>query len=221
MAPNHPSNTPSVAQIVRAPDRPAFQHITRLFLAGTTPVKHDEDSQQVVDWRTLVCKAVCDLPVTIFDPLRPDWDSSWVEDMDCPNFHQQVDWELSMQEQSSLIAFFFDTGRDGHISLMELGLCAGRGSQQQAIVGCPPGYVKRGNVQVVCARYGIHLVDSAEALAEAVRDAVLTSEEDLKFKKTGTGPEGKRSAPRLVGSAAYKNGQQGERKRKKTEGKGR
>ncbi|KJR80277.1 uncharacterized protein SPSK_05624 [Sporothrix schenckii 1099-18] len=159
----------SVAQVVQAPDRPALQHITRLFLAGTTPVKSlgHGNPNPVVDWRRLVCSAVGNLPVTVFDPLRPDWDASWTEDANFSLFRQQVDWELEMQEQSTLIAFFFDPARDGSVSLLELGLCAGRAAS--AIVGCPPGYTKRGNVQMVCARYGIPLVDSAEALADAVR----------------------------------------------------
>lgn len=172
-------STTAVAQIVCAPDRPALQHATRLFLAGTTPVKDKDGTTPVVDWRHVVRTATHDLPVTVFDPLRADWDASWVEDPAFPPFRQQVDWELEMQEQASLLAFFFDPGREGSVSLLELGLCAGRGTAQ-AIVGCPAGYVKRGNVQMVCARYGILLVDSAEALAAEVRAALIKSEQASK-----------------------------------------
>lgn len=172
MAPAFSGGT--VAQIVCAPDRPEFHHVTRLFLAGTTP-PDDGTGKPPVDWRQSVRAAVSDMPVTVFDPLRPDWDDTWTEDPDFHPFRQQVDWELEMQEQATLIAFFFDPGREGHISLMELGLCASRKGTQQAIVGCPPGYKKRGNVQMVCARHGILLVDSAEALAEALAEAVRAS----------------------------------------------
>jgi hypothetical protein len=76
-----PSNfaNATVAQVACAPDRPPFQHMTRLFLGGTTPAKSDDDdsdsSKPVVDWRKAIRAAVSDLPVTVVDPLRPDWDS--------------------------------------------------------------------------------------------------------------------------------------------------
>lgn len=75
-----------------------------------------------------------------------------------------------MQETATLIAFYFDRDKPGTVSLLELGLCAGRSAT--TIVACPAGYSKRGNVQVVCARYSIQLVDSVEALAQAVKQAI-------------------------------------------------
>lgn len=157
---------PTVAQIVCAPQRPPLVHATKLFLAGTTPVQGSK-----VDWRQVVRDAVLDLPVTVLDPLRPDWDSSWKEDPSFLPFRQQVEWELEMQEQATLIAFYFDPAKEGMVSLLELGLCAGRAAVK-AVVVCPPGYVKHGNVLVTCARYHIPVVETAEALAEVVKKAV-------------------------------------------------
>ena len=72
-----------------------------------------------------------------------------------------------MQGKADLIAMFFDPESKAPVSLLELGLAAGEG-KGRVIVGCPEGYWKRGNVQVVCRRFGIELVGSLEELRDAV-----------------------------------------------------
>jgi hypothetical protein len=39
----------------------------------------------------------------------------------------------------------------------------------KAVVCCPEGFYKRGNVQMVCLRYGIDLLDSLDELEGKVR----------------------------------------------------
>lgn len=51
---------------------------------------------------------------------------------------------------------------------MELGLCAGRSGKRKSVVVCPDGYWKKGNVQVVCQRLEIVLVDDVEELTMVV-----------------------------------------------------
>ncbi len=60
----------------------------------------------------------------------------------------------------------FDPATKAPVTLIELGLFAASG---KVIVCCPPGYWRRGNVQVVCARYGVPLVDTLTDLVTAVR----------------------------------------------------
>lgn len=52
------------------------------------------------------------------------------------------------------------------MSLLELGLCAR--VPGKAIVVCPEGYWKRGNVQIVCERFGVEMVDGVEGLKAAI-----------------------------------------------------
>jgi hypothetical protein len=52
------------------------------------------------------------------------------------------------------------------ITLLEFGLHARGG---RLVVGCPPGFWRRGNVEVVCARYGIQLLPTFEEFVTAVR----------------------------------------------------
>ncbi|KAH8752051.1 hypothetical protein F5883DRAFT_527723 [Diaporthe sp. PMI_573] len=101
---------------------------------------------------------------TIFDPFQPRWDSTWKEDVDRdPRFAAQVDWELTAQDKATAVAVFFHADSKAPVSLLELGLCARSG---KAVVGCEPGYWKRGNVQAVCRRYGVPLADSLDGLAD-------------------------------------------------------
>jgi hypothetical protein len=52
------------------------------------------------------------------------------------------------------------------VSLLELGLCAR--VPGKAVVFCPKGYWKRGNVQIVCNKFGLELVENHDGLKEAI-----------------------------------------------------
>jgi Nucleoside 2-deoxyribosyltransferase like len=105
------------------------------------------------------------LPITILNPRRADWDSSWVEDISNPPFREQVEWELNALAAADIIAMYFDNDTKAPISLMELGLHVKSGKM---IVCCPQGYWKRGNVQIVCARFGVRVVETLGELVEGV-----------------------------------------------------
>ncbi|KAK3303699.1 uncharacterized protein B0T15DRAFT_540999 [Chaetomium strumarium] len=147
------------AQVIHAPSRPVITGRRSVFLAGTTSRTAGSD------WRETLADAMSHLPVTIFNPLRPDWDSSWREDPTFTPFREQVIWELDMQEQADLIVVYFGPATDAPVSLLELGLCARAG---KAIVSCHPKYRKRGNVQIVCQRFGIQFLDDEKDFGSAV-----------------------------------------------------
>ncbi|KAM7208341.1 hypothetical protein V8F20_001319 [Naviculisporaceae sp. PSN 640] len=144
------------AQIVLAPSRPDITGRKSVFLAGTTSGN---------DWRGNVVRALSHLPVTVYNPLRTDWDSSWREDPSFKPFREQVDWELEMQEKADVIVIYFGAGTDAPISLLELGLCARSG---KAIVAFDPKYRKRGNVLLVAERFGLKALEGGDRLAEEV-----------------------------------------------------
>ncbi|KAM7196933.1 hypothetical protein V8F33_005815 [Rhypophila sp. PSN 637] len=144
------------AQIVLAPSRPEIIGKISVFLAGTTSGN---------DWRESVTRALSHLPVTIYNPLRTDWDSSWREDPSFQPFREQVGWEVDMQDQADLVVIYFGAGTDAPISLLELGLCARAG---KAIAACHPDYRKRGNVMLVAERFGLKFLDGSDRLVEEV-----------------------------------------------------
>jgi len=124
-------------------------------------------------WQRTIAKTLSARPITILDPYRPDWDASWNEDISFAPFREQVGWELDMQEKADVIALYFGPEAKAPISLLELGLFA---RSKKTIVACPEGYWKKGNVQIVCAKYGIELVDDLEKLVEAVTNRLRALE---------------------------------------------
>jgi hypothetical protein len=132
-----------------------------LFLAGSIEMGLAEP------WQAALEQSLADLPVVILNPRRDEWDSSWEQSIDNPPFRQQVEWELEAQERASLIAMYFAPATKAPITLMELGLFARSG---KLLVCCPVGFWRRGNVEVVCARYGVPLVAELPQLVQGVRE---------------------------------------------------
>ncbi|KAI1272833.1 hypothetical protein F5Y07DRAFT_378500 [Xylaria sp. FL0933] len=153
-------------QIIHAPSREPSRGVKTIFLAGTTTPTEERD------WREHLSELLAGEPLTIYNPLRTDWDSTWREDISFAPYRDQVEWELDMQEAADILVVYFHPASKAPISLLELGLCAKTG---KAIVVCPDGYWKRGNVQIVCLRYGIEMVDDVKALKDAVMRKVRGS----------------------------------------------
>lgn len=132
-----------------------------VFLAGSI------DMGRAEGWQSEAEAALADLPVVILNPRRDEWDASWEQDISNPHFREQVEWELDGLELAAVVAVYFAPASQAPISLLELGLTARTG---KVVACCPPGYWRRGNVQVVCARYGVPLVDTLAGLVAAVRE---------------------------------------------------
>jgi hypothetical protein len=104
--------------------------------------------------------------ITILNPRRADWNLAWKQDITCPEFKEQVEWELEHLAKADVVALYLCPGTMSPISLLELGLYAN--ARDKLVVCCPEGYWRRGNVQVVCAVYGVQLVDTLEELRTIV-----------------------------------------------------
>ncbi len=90
----------------------------------------------------------------MFNPRRDDWDASWVQSIDNPQFREQVEWELSALEEADFIAMYFDPVSRSPVSLLELGLFA-KDDPSKLIVFCPEPFWRKGNVDIVCRRFKI------------------------------------------------------------------
>jgi hypothetical protein len=131
-----------------------------VFLAGSIEMGRAEA------WQARVESALADCNAIVLNPRRDDWDASWEQTISDPQFRQQVEWELSGLERASVVAFYFAPDTKAPITLLELGLLA---RDRRAVTCCPDGYWRKGNVEVVCARYGVPLVDDLTALIAEVR----------------------------------------------------
>lgn len=134
-----------------------------LFLAGTI------DMGKSTDWQTYIGNKLADLDIIILNPRRDDWDSSWKQEIENKQFRNQVEWELDGLASADYIFFHFEPDSKSPITLLELGLYA---QSKKCLVHCPKGFWRKGNVDVVCARYGITQVDSLPTALDILRTSL-------------------------------------------------
>jgi hypothetical protein len=130
-----------------------------IFLAGSIEMGAAEN------WQEKVKKLLEEYPVTIFNPRRDDWDSSWEQKIENDQFREQVEWELTAQETANMIIMYFDPKTKAPISLLELGLFAHTGKM---IVCCPEGFYRKGNVDITCNRYHIDTIEKLDEVVDYV-----------------------------------------------------
>jgi len=69
------------------------------------------------------------------------------------------------QEKADIIAMYFCPETKSPITLLELGLFA---HMKKMIVCCPDGYWRKGNVDIVCNRYGIEQINNLDGLINKI-----------------------------------------------------
>jgi hypothetical protein len=122
-----------------------------LFLAGSI------EMGTAVDWQAMIIDKLGTSYAKkedyyIFNPRRDNWDPTWEQSINSPKFYEQVSWELTALDSAKHIFMYFDPNTKSPISLLELGLYA---QSKKLIVCCPNGFWRKGNVEIVCQRYGI------------------------------------------------------------------
>lgn len=133
-----------------------------VFLAGTIEMG---DSY---DWQAEVIETIQDRASIIYNPRRADWDSTWEQSINDVGFNNQVNWELNFIEEADEVFLYLDPYSKSVISMLELGFLAAH-SPDKLWVCCPEGFWRKGNVEVVCNRYGIRLYESFKVMKEAFR----------------------------------------------------
>lgn len=129
-----------------------------VFLAGSI------EMGKAIDWQSSFTKSLELYDVTVFNPRRTDWDSSWEQNISNPQFKEQVTWELDALEMCDVIALFFQPCTMSPISLLEFGLYA---RSNKLVVCCPEGFWRKGNVDILCRRFNIIQVETLPQLMEA------------------------------------------------------
>jgi hypothetical protein len=133
-----------------------------VFLAGSI------EMGAAIDWQKTVTERIMARASYIFNPRRDDWNSTWHQDS--PEFVKQVNWELDALTMSHFIFMYFDPKTKSPISLLELGLFASSG---KLIVCCPNGFWRKGNVDIVCQRYGIILFNDINEAVYHLKERLI------------------------------------------------
>ena len=124
-----------------------------VFLAGSIEMGKAED------WQSQAAAYFEQKGYGVFNPRRKDWDNSWKQEFENPQFNQQVNWELDALERCEAILLYLLPETMSPISLLELGLHIGH---KDLYVVCPDGFFRKGNVDIVCNRYDVPLFENLE-----------------------------------------------------------
>jgi hypothetical protein len=155
-------------QVITAPEPQEVKgpNTLTVFLAGS--IEQDKAEK----WQDRFTEMVKDLDhLCILNPRRKAWDATWVQEAANPQFAEQVNWELDGQELADVIVFYFDPNTKSVVTMLELGLF----SSKPCIVICPEGYWRKGNVDIVCQRYGIGTASNLEAAVAQIKEMLAVS----------------------------------------------
>lgn len=135
-----------------------------IFLAGSIEMGVAEK------WQDKVIDRLADKHCVILNPRRKQWDSSCEQNINNPMFYEQVNWELDGLWAADEILMYFDPNTKSPITLLELGLFA---NTTKLVVVCPEGFWRKGNVDIVCERWGIVQIDSLDEYLDGLVEDLL------------------------------------------------
>lgn len=158
-----------MADIYRAPEYYVNDGRLKIFLAGSIEMGVAEN------WQEKIEIALSEMDVVILNPRRLNWDSSWEQTIENPKFKEQVEWELKGLEDSDIIVVYFDPNTKSPITMLELGI---HHNSNKLIVCCLEGFWRKGNVDIVCNKYGITSVQSLESLIEQLKSTINERKEN-------------------------------------------
>lgn len=122
-----------------------------VFLAGSIEQGGATDWQKIAIDRLVIANKAD----YVFNPRKKEWDATLKQSINNPIFVEQVEWELLALDIAEVIYMYLDPNTKSPISLLELGLYAHTGKLQ---VCCPDGFWRKGNVDIICKRFGIEKI---------------------------------------------------------------
>jgi len=176
-------------QIVEAPSslKPFLvSKAIKVFIAGSIELGKARDWQTEFIEKLNKERSLKKVDVVLFNPRRRDWNDSWREDINNPQFREQVEWELEAQKIANIIPMHFEPKALAPITLMEFGLniqlrCVAMQVDgwnfiprlpSRLVVHCPKGFWKKGNVDIICARYNIKQVETLSDLIDITIEGI-------------------------------------------------
>ncbi|URM37665.1 nucleoside 2-deoxyribosyltransferase domain-containing protein [Flavobacterium anhuiense] len=144
-------------KIYKAPEEIPLQiDLKTIFLAGSI------EMDKAVDWQKK-CEELLQDQFVVFNPRRNEWDSSWSQTIENPNFKEQVNWELNALEKADIIIMFFAENTMSPISLLEFGLYA-QTNKMKVVV--EKNFWRKGNIDIVCERYSVEQFKTLDELIQ-------------------------------------------------------
>jgi nucleoside 2-deoxyribosyltransferase-like protein len=155
--------------VLTPPQRVMVNKEVVVFLAGSIEMGAAKEwQQQAIDMFHAIIPEEQRSNYIILNPRRPDWDSSWKQVYEDPQFYQQVTWELNGLRKAGFVIVYFDPATKAPISLLELGAF-----HEKAIVVCPDGFWRKGNVDIFCEAFNVKQVTDLRSAVEFICKSTL------------------------------------------------
>src|ERR1035437_683232 len=136
--------------IIKSPTKINPKNKFSIFLAGTI-------SEAKTLWQDDIAKKLEHFNIDVYNPRRENWNMN----ASSSEQHEQINWELKALDKSNIIIMNFLADSKSPISLLELGLYAESG---KLIVCCPKKFYRRDNVEIVCKKHNIPILDNMDDL---------------------------------------------------------
>ncbi len=144
-----------------------IHYMKSVFLAGSIEMGEADN------WQDSMVKDLKDVEdLLLLNPRREEWDPSWEQDINNTKFREQVEWELDALKKATYIAIYYCPQTKAPITMMEFGLYA-KNNPEKLVVCCPKGFLRKGNVDIVCQRYGIKQVDDLKGLVDFIKTRLI------------------------------------------------
>jgi hypothetical protein len=147
-------------KIIVAPQKITKQSKPVIFLAGSIAMGRAEN------WQTDLAKELKLYPGTLLNPRREHWGYNWTQSIKNKKFKEQLEWEFTGLKQSDYIVMYFAPDSKSPISLLELGLFS---QSHKIICCCPKKFWRRGNVEFICQKFQIPLVENLGELVNRLK----------------------------------------------------
>ena len=102
---------------------------------------------------------------SLLNPRRTDWDSTWKQDINNPQFREQVTWEQWAMDNADFRIFCMTSDSKSPITLLELG----EHITEPGAVCCEEGFYRAANVEITCGLKGMPYFTSLNKLLPHLR----------------------------------------------------
>jgi hypothetical protein len=139
-----------------------------IFLGGSIDMGNCEN------WQQKLADDLKDEDVILLNPRSDIFDLTQEQSVKNDYFYNRVNWELDGLLHSDLIVMYLLPNTYSPISLMEIGLYTdiNKFPNDKMIICCPDGFWRKGNVEIVCKRYGIKIYDDYFSFFEEIKKRI-------------------------------------------------
>lgn len=121
---------------------------------------------KATNWQKKVTEYLDCYDLNICNSRREYWDDKWELEANNKAYNEQIVWELQALDVSNVQLFYFEPNTKSPITLTLFGMSAAQ-YRPDILVCCPNGYWRKGLIDILCKKYGIHQEDTLENLTSA------------------------------------------------------